>query len=352
MIYNMTRGPSTLYSNLLRRNTNAELQTQLGRAEQELATGVKSDIYKSLGTGASEALALNASRDRDSAQIAANTLLAGRLDSMSNALDTMRGSVQPVLELAMVNGTAGGPTAEGLQIQARGALDALIGQANVSHAGMALFAGTAVEGVALTEWETPSPVTGESPAAALAGVIAGGLTTGAEAEARVAEIDALFDNADGSFDALFGTAGSSDTGMGTSHDIGDGETVRITAQANDPAFRAVLQGLAMLAATDASEITDPEAYEAWVGRATEQLSAGMAGLLDSQTGLDAASGRIEAANDRMEDRGLIYATRVNDLVGVDSYEAATEITALETRLQASYAVTARLSQLSFLNFMG
>ncbi|WP_323765195.1 flagellin [Marinovum sp.] len=347
MIYNMTRGPSTLYSNLLRRNTNAELQTRLGQAEQELATGVKSDIYKSLGTGASEALALNASRARDSAQIAANSLLAGRLDSMSTALDTMRGSVQPALELALTNSQASGPTAEGLQRQAREALNTMVSQANVTHAGMALFAGTAVEAQSLTPWEAPSPATGESPASVVATLIAGGLETAADATARIAEIDALFDNDDGSFDALFGTSG----GTGTTLGIGDGETLQLSVQANDPAFRNVLQGLAMLAATDVSEIADPGAYAAWVGTATSRLSEGMAGLLDSQTGLDAASGRIEAVNTRMEDRATVYATRIDDLVGVDSYEAATEITALETQLQASYAVTARLSQLSFLNFM-
>ena len=52
MIYNMTNGPSTLYSNLLRRNTNAELQNRLAQAEQELATGVQSDIYASLSASA------------------------------------------------------------------------------------------------------------------------------------------------------------------------------------------------------------------------------------------------------------------------------------------------------------
>ena len=77
----------------------------------------------------------------------------------------------------------------------------------------------------------------------------------------------------------------------------------------------------------------------------------MAGLLDSQTQLDAASAQVEASSARLKDREVVYSTRVDALVGVDSYEAATSITALETQLQASYAVTARLSQLSFLNFM-
>ncbi|MGY3439973.1 flagellin [Marinovum sp. KMM 9879] len=348
MIYNMSRGPSSLYSNLLRRNTNAELQNKLAQAEQELATGVSTDIYKSLGQGASEALGLNAARDLDATQIAANTLLGGRIDSMSSALGTMRDSVQPVLALALANSQPGGSTASGLQVQAQGALDALISQANLTHSGMALFAGTSGSALALTPWTTQSSGTGQSPAATIAALLAPGLDTQADASARISELNALFDNADGSFDALF-APGSTDAPLQAS--IGDGEILRYGAQANDPAFREVLQGLVMLAATDVSEISDAEAYTEWMGTATALLGSGNEALLSSQIGLDAASSRIDAANTRMEDRALVYANRVNSLVGVDSYEAATNITALETQLQASYAVTARLSQLSFLNYM-
>ncbi|MFN2307540.1 MAG: flagellin, partial [Paracoccaceae bacterium] len=35
----------------------------------------------------------------------------------------------------------------------------------------------------------------------------------------------------------------------------------------------------------------------------------------------------------------------------DPYEAATRLNQLQTQLEATYAVTARLSKLSFLNFM-
>ncbi len=348
MIYNMSRAPSTLYSNLLRRNTNAELQTRLSQAEQELSTGVKTDIYKSLGTAASEALALNASLERDAAQIVSNNLLAGRLESMSGAIAAIRETVQPAMELALANGTSAGGTVDGLHGEARMALDALISQANATHAGMSLFSGTAHDQQALTPWEIASSTTGEPPSAAFEAILAAGLETEADVTARIAEIDALFDNADGSFDALFGFD-SAATGLSAS--IGDGETVRLDVQANDPAFRDVVQGLAMLAAIDATEISDSAAYGKWVAAASAKMTAGMEGLLDSQVRLDSAAARIETVNTRMQDRAVLYATRVDELVGVDSYQAATDITALETQLQASYAVTARLSQLSFLNFM-
>ncbi|MCR8550499.1 hypothetical protein M4578_21975 [Salipiger sp. P9] len=353
MIYLMNRGPSTLYSNLLRRNTNAELQTQLVTAEKELSDGVKSDIYRSLGASAAEALNLNAALERDEAQIAANSLLGSRLDTMSQALGTMREAVQSTLELALANAASDGGTADGLQTSARAALDTVIAQANLNYGGLPMFAGIADGTTALQVWDRARSDTGLSPQGVIEDVIAQGLGSAAEAADRIAELDAIFGNSaadpDENFDNLFFTGSTGSARMSAS--IGDGETLSYGVQANDAAFREVLQGLAMLAATDPTEIADAEAYADWVGTAAERLNAGLTGLLDSQTQLDTASGRIETANMRMEDRAKLYNSRIFDLVGVDSYEAATRITALETQLQASYAATASLSQLSFLNFM-
>ena len=345
MIYNMTSGPSTLYSNLLRRNTNAELQTRLATAEQELSTGVKSDIYKSLGVGASEALALNATLERDAAQIAANGLLGSRIDRMSSAIGAIRDGVGPAMELALANSVADSGAADGIRVMARAALDTLVNQANATHAGAALFAGAAGDARALSPWDAAANG-GQTPQQAVEAITGGSIDSLADAEAKFAELDALF-SGDG-FDGLFyGGSGDGRQSVG----IGDGERVSFGASASDPAFREVLQGLSMLVSVDPAGITDDEAYDAWVGTAASRIAEGMAGLLDSQTQLDAASAQVEASSARLKDREVVYSTRVDALVGVDSYEAATSITALETQLQASYAVTARLSQLSFLNFM-
>lgn len=348
-----TRAPSTLYSNLLRRNANAEMQTQLAKAEQELATGIKSDIYKSLGPSASEALNVNAALERDKAQIAANALLGGRLDTMSGALGSMGEAIQRTLDLSIANAGTNGGTAEGIQIEAKASLDALLSMANVNYGGLPLFAGPSDGTSAIHDYDSPRADTGLTPKAVIDGILARGLGTAAEAGARIAELDAIFDNTaadpDQTFDGLFYTGATGGAPMSVG--IGDGITVTYGVQANDEAFRQVLQGLTMLASTDVSEIDDPAAYETWISTANDRLSTGLAGLLDSRMKLDTASVRIDEANTRMEDRASLYKARVAEMVEVDSYEAATTITALETQLQASYAATARLSQLSFLNFM-
>ena len=60
---------------------------------------------------------------------------------------------------------------------------------------------------------------------------------------------------------------------------------------------------------------------------------------------------VEDANDRLSAKREILSLHISSLETVDPYEAATRLTSAQTQLQASYAVTARLSELSFLNFM-
>ncbi|MBP0484583.1 flagellin [Sagittula salina] len=347
MISSYGRAPSTLYSHLLRRNTNAELQRDLSTAEQELSTGVHADVYQSLGAGAAEALDLNASIARDEAQVTANKLLSGRIDTMSQSLTAIREALQPALEQAVSSGNLGSGAA--LRTAAEAALNSLISLGNATYGGRLVFGGTG----ALQQWSMPRNDTGLSPEGVIADALSAGLATPADLSARMADLDAIFGGtaADPAkqYDNLFyrGQMGGGRASVG----IGNDDVLTYGVQANDTAFRDALQGLSMLASVELDAIPDPQVLAGWVDAATSLIEKGSAGFLALETELDSSSTRIDNANERMQDRMALYKGRVSDLVSVDPYEAATRITALETQLQASYAVTARLSSLSFLNFM-
>ncbi|OWU83193.1 hypothetical protein ATO6_20345 [Oceanicola sp. 22II-s10i] len=353
MLY-LVRSYSTLQTAFARRQTAADINQQLATAQNELSTGIKNDIFKSLGTGAAESITLRASIDRDTAQVAANGLLTQRLDTMAATLGTIRNSVQEALDLAIANKTAPLGTASGMQQAARAALDTLVAQANSSHAGMPLFAGISASGETLQPWEKTNAGSGLAPAGVLASILSGGLPDEAAAQAAIAELNAVFSDtaADGpsNFEQTFYNGAPTGSARQTAS-TGEGTELAYGVQANDPGFREVLKGLAMLASVDVTTIADPDAYAAWVGTAVNALSAGNAKLLDAETQVGAKAGRIEAESTRMKDRIDLYKNRVLNLEGIDDYEAATRITLLETQLQASYAVTARMSQLSFLNYL-
>lgn len=350
----LSRTYSTQYSAYQRRQSASDLQRALADSQQELATGRKSDVYRALGTSAAETLNLRASLQRDEAQLKANTLLLSRMETSASALSSIRDQVQGVLDLAAANSGGQTGTVSGLQQAAQAALGIVTAQANLSHAGMPLFSGTGAPAATVQPWQEVNAATGRSPAGAMGELLSGGLATEADAAARVAAIDAAFagNAADPTldFEATFYN-GSPGGAPRLEADTGDAIRVQYGVQANDPGFRDVLKGLSMLAAADPAEISDAQAYKTWIGAATQALGAGTTALLADETRVGVQMAQVETLNQRMKDRAEIFTNRILDLEGVDEYEAATRISQLQTRLQASYAVTARLSQLSFLNYM-
>lgn len=348
------RNYATAHQAVTRRQTAADLAAQLSTAQKELSTGFKADVYKSLGVGAAQTLDMRASIDRDRAQIESNALLLNRLDTMAQVLNQVRDTISPAIEIGVANKTVPMGTVAGLQRAARTALESILSQGNSSHSGTPVFSGTESTAQTLQPWNEVNPATGRAPADVLAGLVAGGLPDAATAASVIAQVDAVFGDAAAdpatNYEATFYNGAPTGAPRQTAT-VGDNTVLHYGVQANDAGFRDVIKGLAMLAAVDPAGIDDPAAYAAWVGKAVDSLTGGNAALLDAETRLGAQSGQIETATARMEARIDIYQSRVLDLEGVDSYEAATRISLLETQLQATYAVTARLSQLSFLNYM-
>ncbi|ETX16700.1 hypothetical protein OCH239_00270 [Roseivivax halodurans JCM 10272] len=340
--------PSTLATQLMRRDTILRVQSEIDRAAQEVSTGRHANSYEALGHDAAQSLRLEANLGRTEAFLTSNALLENRMGATATALSGMRKIAQEVLSLAMPNADAPGQTAGTLASQARAAFDQIAALANTSYEGRALFAGVATDARALAGWQEEGPGGVMSPAALVASVAGGGPTTGTEAAAMAEELDDAFAGA--AYDtALYGGAPADGPRLGASIDTG--ETLDWGIQANDPAFRDLMQGLAMLAGVDAATIKDPEAYRAWMGHATGKLSSGLSGLLESEAALGGQQARLADMVERQEGRKSLYTKQINDLEGVDPYEAASRMTETQGRLQASYEVSARILNLSFLDYM-
>jgi len=352
---------STLQTLLSRRRMAANLQEQFMQASQEVSTGTKTDVYGSLGARAAETLALRARMDRNAGLMSSNDMLANRLETMADTLGSMRNTAQNFLNLAIVNRDAPGATSEPIQSAALTALEQLLPRVNATYHGMALFAGIDTDQRALMGWDEVNPQTGLSPRAVVEGVIGGGIVNAADAAAKVAEMETIFASADAvqparNFEATFynGTPAIYPDGTipprQTAH-IDEGISLPYGVQANDAAFTDLLRGLSMLAGMDPNDITDPDAYRTWVGSAVDAVSRGLEGLIETEARLGGQQQVLDETIDAQTDRNVLYNSQILSLEGVDPYEAASRMSQLQTQLEATYAVTARLSNLSFLNFM-
>ncbi len=81
-----------------------------------------------------------------------------------------------------------------------------------------------------------------------------------------------------------------------------------------------------------------------VGGATGEL-----GTLQATTGI--AEKRVTDASDRLTVQIDLFETQIGNMVKVDPYEAATRVNDLLSQIETSYALTARIQQLSILNYI-
>ncbi|MGD1885538.1 MAG: hypothetical protein ACFB01_00095 [Cohaesibacteraceae bacterium] len=135
------------------------------------------------------------------------------------------------------------------------------------------------------------------------------------------------------------------------------ENVRVAhgARANESAFATALRETAVFAAMD-YDVSDDSAAD----RYTELANRTRAGL-DDPSGqnlprsvsveLGTAFTMMEATSARHRSTDAIYANLLNDVEGVTEEEVAAKLLDLQTRLQATYSLTATLSELTLVNFL-
>jgi flagellar hook-associated protein 3 FlgL len=138
--------------------------------------------------------------------------------------------------------------------------------------------------------------------------------------------------------------------------VGPSMLIAYGLRANEPALASLVANVAALAATQFST-SDPNAQAAY-----QALCLGISGNLDGQPGTQKVSDI--AADIANAQTTLTNATDLNtqtqsalqDMLqkidGVDQNKIGAEILTLQNNLQASMSVTARLAQLSLVNFLG
>ncbi len=353
-------GSSSFQFNFFSRQNVQSTTIALQKAGQEVATGRKADIYEDLGSRASSVMRLRASEADTQTYMKSNALLGNKLQAMLTSLDSARGRIQAVLETTLSNATRPQNGAEVLQQDAKAALESIVATLNISFNGDHLFSGLRSEVPPLTRWSETNATTGLSPADAMASIFGSGPVSAADAAAIADQIDAAFNSADTAnpnrnFEATFYGGSPAQTASGQPSKqvnawVNNGQEVVYGARANDEPFREALKGLAMLAVTDVSKMDDA-AYATWMDRVVTSLTKGQEGILQTSARVGFNQQVVETTQTQLTDLSLVRRTQISDYESVDPYEAITRMQSLETQLQASYQVSARLSGMSILNYL-
>lgn len=137
--------------------------------------------------------------------------------------------------------------------------------------------------------------------------------------------------------------------------VGSSATVLLGARANETPIQNVLAGLATVALGMPSGGTAniAKAYQAVVSQATPLLTGtgSSSSVQDIVTDFSLASARMSNAKSSNSAQQSILQDTVDGIEQASTEEVATKLLDLQTRLQATYQVTASLSKLSLVNYI-
>lgn len=313
------------------------LRQDMAKFSEELTTGRVSDVRE---VAAGNFSFLNGV-ERDLRTLDAYRIVGTEAAQFAEATQLQLGRVQEASAelgaslLSLANLPAGPQLLQGAT-EARGKLETIIGTLNEDLAGRSLFSGIA------TDIEPLSSAT--DLLNGLEAAISGATTI---ADIRTAAENWFNDPA--GFDATVYTGATTDLAP---FDLTETESVQVSVRADNDALKNILLNVALVALSDSATLAfglDLQAdLQNDVGAtlvATQQEIVGLRGTVgSSQQRIDDLTARNAA-----EKTALEYARA--EFLAVDPFEAATKLEDVQFRLQGLYTVTARMSDLSLVNFI-
>ena len=216
------------------------------------------------------------------------------------------------------------------------ALSDMVSVLSTSVAGRTLFSGAAVDRAPLVSADEILSAVSDSVA---------GLTTASDI---LDALEAFFFNPGGPFETLiYQGAGASPGGA-----IDDFETGPTLPTASDPAIRRHLMAAALGALlNDQTLVLARSETRALANNTMELAESNGEALTALRAGIGFGQGLLEQRSQRLsyEKDALVMAR--DRLVGVDPFESASLLEETRHRLEALYAVTARVSRLSLLEYL-
>ncbi len=327
-------------------------QAQLTDAQKEAATGRYADVGAGLGFRTGQTVSMRNDYARLATIRDTNAVAETRLKVTQSVLDGLADDAQSFMTaLIGVRDSQNGP--EVIVEEAKSRLAALISGMSTAIDGVHIFSGLNSDLAPLQKYfGPPEPASRQSVANTFLATF--GIT---QSDPGVAGISAADMQAflDGPFKALTEEpAWSMNWSVASSNNISSrisaGEVVQTSANANAAAIRQLVSAYVMVADLGTEQLSEG-AFKAVLDTATRTAGSAIQEITTLRTHLGVAEARISAANDRMSIQMDILSNHVVELEAVDRIEASLRVTSLLTQIETSYALTARLQQMSLINHL-
>jgi flagellar hook-associated protein 3 FlgL len=329
-----------------------KLQQRLAVAQKEVSSGRLADVGQSLGARTSETVSLRQDLSRLNMITDTNAVVSSRLQVSQEALRGISGTAE-----AFIGTLIGSRNAETGPLVAKNSAKAgLIGLTdglNTTFGGEYLFGGINTNQPPLTNYF------GEPTQANRQAVI-----TAFQAEFGFAPDDPQVASIvpsqmqtfiDTTLSAMFEEPAWSANWSAASDEnidsrVSVSEVIETSANANDAAFRKLAMAYTMMSDLGVENMT-PETYAVVVDSAITFAGEAVQDTAVVQANLGVAQERVAKANAKMDAQIDILTNRINGLESVDPFDAAVRVTSLMTQIETSYALTARIQNMTILNYL-
>jgi flagellar hook-associated protein 3 FlgL len=335
------------------RSTINSVQAELIDAQKEAVSGVYSNIGKELGGTTTRSLNLHTEVSMMENLLKTNAVVDQRLSSTQTALDTISQSAQTGLNtLVALSGSNDDSQLMTVERTMRDVLEQATSAANTSVNGEYVLSGINTDEAPLADYfADASPARtafvtaftshfGFAPDDAAVSTI-----TAADMQDFITnDLEPMFLNDGGDWEANWSNASDTPTTARISRtEVIQSSSTTITDGFRYMAMSAVMS-LEMLNSnfSAASRNVVSNAAVSYMGQAISGIDADR-----SQLGL--SQNRVKQANETLQAQIDIVKLNIDDLEGVDVYEASNRITALSNQMEISYSITARLNELSLVN---
>jgi flagellar hook-associated protein 3 FlgL len=336
------------------RSTINQVQSELIASQKEVVSGRLNNIGETLGATTTRALDLRRERDMMDNLMATNSVVSQRLSSSQMALETISTAGQTALNTFVA--LAGATDSTQLKTAVRtltDVIDQFVDASNTSVNGEYVFAGINTDVKPMGDYMTDETGSRTAFQTAFSGYFGFGQD---DPQAEFISPAQMQDFLDTIVEPMFLSGPEWPTTWSTASDtpmtsrISRTEVVQSSATANADGFRQ----LAMSAVIGIELLNLPVSSDTRAivsNKAIDMMGKAIYGI-DSERGqLGLSENRVKMADEVLKAQVDIVKLNLDDLEGVDVYEASTRITALSSQMEISYNLTAKISQLSLVNYI-
>lgn len=343
---------SSLVSREILRTANARNQTTLADTLKEFSTGRHADVGKVLGGRVGGVLDMRNIVGSLTGLSNTNSVVKQRMDHIQSSFAALRDLGADFSE-STIGVHKSGSDRSLLISDAKARMGTLTDVLRTSTNGVYAFSGLNISAPPIEDYLS------EPPSAARTAVIDAFTTEFGfppddpqVATITPAEMEAYID---GPFSALFEEPSwSANFSQATDEVMRDRishrEEIDTSATVNDTGIRQVFFALT-LAIDGGAERLRTDTFDVMATRIADRASEGGHNIAATQARVGVAEERLAQANERISLEKTTLEQRIGELEGVDSYEVADRLSLLMTRIESSYSVTARMQQLTLLNYL-